>query len=80
MRKTFYKMELIFENGTKLPITIATSDINNLQPLVEKNRMLYTSMQQSTLVGHPITDTRYTFDMPEEAYTEDLQFCDIVDD
>jgi hypothetical protein len=80
MRYTFFKTDLLFENGNKLPITVATHDITRIEALVNSNRMLYTTTQGSNITGHPITEVRYTFDMTNEAYEEELQFCDIVDD
>lgn len=80
MRKIFYKVDLKLSNDQVLPITVATTDINNVGQLVEKYKMLYKSTTGHEVVGLEITDIKYTVDMPEKEYEEELMFCDIVDE
>ena len=79
IRKSVYKMELYCTGGTVLPITIATTDIQRIEPLVEQHCALY-SARGYHIERFVITDTRYLLNIPEHDYEQEIMFCDIVDD
>lgn len=75
----FYKVGLKLSNGQTMQVTIATGDINRIERLVERNRMLYAA-RGFHIVGLTINDIRYTLNMPTEQYQDELMYCDIIDD
>jgi hypothetical protein len=79
MLKTFYKVVLNLSNDQKLPITVATADINRIQPLVESNKVLY-AKDGNVVTGFVIDSTKYPLGMTPEKYEEELIYCDIVDE
>lgn len=79
LRKIFYKVNLKLNDNKVLPITIATSDINKIPELVEKHKVLYL-MRGFDVTGFVIADTRFTIQMSEKQYQDELSYCDIVDD
>jgi hypothetical protein len=79
IRKIFYKVLLTLDNGQVLPVTVATSDLNKLPSLVERHKMLYLA-RGFNIQGFQIEDTRYTIQMSEQQYENELAYCDIIDD
>lgn len=79
MLKTFYKVVLNLSNNQKLPITIATADINRIPQLVESNKVLY-AKDGNAVTGFVLDSTRYPLGMAPDKYEEELMYCDIVDE
>ena len=88
IRNQFYKTVLHFENGVKLPITVACKGGEKLPELVEKNRIVYENTQAiSSRSPGRVKLTHFTVEgvlpsiqMDEEKYQEELSFCDIVEE
>lgn len=79
IRKIFYKIALIQSDGRLYPLTVATTDINKIQELVERHKILYNALGYST-DQFRIVDTLYSFNMSQEKYEEELSMVDINDD
>jgi hypothetical protein len=79
MRHIFYKVKLVTEDAKELLITIATPYIERIEPLVERNKVLYLA-RGFKVARFEIVDTRYSFNMPQPVYEQEVAFCDIVDE
>jgi hypothetical protein len=79
MLKTFYKLNLLLADGKTLPVTVATSNVENLPALVESNKMLY-SARGFIITGFQVLDIRYPLGMSAQTYEDELSFCDIADE
>lgn len=79
LRKIFYKVKLHLSDGRFMPIMIATTDINRIPEIVEKNKGLY-MRSEFYVTGFSIDDVKYTVQMDEKQYEDELMHCDIVDE
>lgn len=79
MKANFYKVNLILADGKNMPITIATSDIHRVEPLVEKNKVFYSAKGQ-VIERFTILETAYGGLMEFEKYQEECAFADIFDE
>ena len=79
MRNQFYKVTLAFESNVELAITIACKGAEQVEAMVNANRVIYEKVNKSPLVRFFITDSRPTLQMTQEKYEEELMFCDIVE-
>jgi hypothetical protein len=77
MRKHFYKVDLWLHDGQTAPITVATSYIERVPDLIEKNKVFFE--RTSKLMGWEIKDTLFGVGLPEEQYDNELAFADIQD-
>lgn len=88
LRNQFYKTTLHFENGVKLPITIACKGPDNIPDMIERNRVVYENTQAVSsrsasrvkLVHFTVDAALPSIQMDEEKYQEELTYCDIVED
>jgi hypothetical protein len=79
VRKIFYKVKLHLSNGQFMLITIATHDVNRIPDIVERHKVLY-MRKDYYVVGFNIDDTKFTIQMPEQQYEDELTHCDVVDE
>lgn len=80
MRRIFYDVKLRnLTETTKLPISVATTDINNLEPLLKSNEVFF-KVQGFTVDGFELSEIRYSLYMTEEQYISELEQCHIRDD
>jgi hypothetical protein len=79
IRKTLYKLELNLKNGQTLPITLATHDIQRVESLVNKHKVLYAARGYE-IDRFVIRETKYLLQLTEQQYEDEIMFCDIVDE
>ena len=79
MRKQLYKVDLWMSDGKNLPITIATSYIERLPTLVEKNKMYYNRPERQ-IIGWDLLDTHPTVNMSQQQYDNELTYVDVNDE
>jgi len=79
MRSIFYKVKLIMTNNTDLVITVATPYVDKLPELITNKAALYNRPGEYKIARFEVVDVRYTVNMPEQQYQNELSFCDIVD-
>jgi hypothetical protein len=79
LRKIFYKVRLHLSDGRFMPITIATTDINRIPQIVESRKVLY-MRPEFYVIGFNIDDTKFTIQMTDQQYENELEHCDVVDE
>jgi hypothetical protein len=79
MRKMLFKTILVYDDGAELPITIAASEITEVEPLIQRNLVLYNKLGKR-VVRFYVAETFMTLNLSDEKYNEELVYADIVED